>query len=280
MSLQTEIAQVFPKYERIIMARGEASDSTWQASISTGKALEFISLLMILQGLEELEAIVSIDRMYWDNPDYFYLRNEIPFHHGAQAGHTGSLNELVPLSDRFYSALMPRVTILYNGKKYLLFREGNPLHLIFRAIQFGETYKDRPDMVLIAGEIDVALNKPTSISYTHKDNSESAVAELSIKNTNLLPVTDYDCSADYEVRTLGVVECSVSKSESHVDNQLNGYIKLFLSSYTSPETLFIHGSRGGSAHRTLNIDFNNLAASISSPRTRLIITSFLTDSMK
>ena len=101
------------------------------------------------------------------------MRNEIPHHHDAQAGHEAGLLNSIELDERFFSSLLPRVEIESASGQLLLFREGNPFHLIDKAFHKATTYKQRPDLVLISGTLDVEVTGKT-VNYnwaTSKDIS-------------------------------------------------------------------------------------------------------------
>jgi len=273
--LKRRSLQIFPDFEFIISAGSDLSKTVWESDLSTGKALEFVSLLALIREVKDLGASVHIDSYFHENPSLYYLRNEIPYHHGAQAGHDAVLDNEFTLFDRFVAALLPRATFEINGKKYMLFREGNPLHLI-EAICIGRSvYRERPDLAIVGGFIELISVKRNEISIIHHGDEANARIEMSVKNSNLIPLKKYLPKDAYEVNTYGLVECSVSKTKSHVDNQLDNYVSLFGSSGVTPDCLFIHGKNIKSKYRTSIVDMSLLVEDIGSSTNRAIMGDYL-----
>ena len=79
--------ELFPKLSPIISFKSEITRSTWESSLETGKAVEFVSLCALAESANRLGLTVKVPLLFTDNPDLFYLRNIIHRHHGAQPGH-------------------------------------------------------------------------------------------------------------------------------------------------------------------------------------------------
>jgi hypothetical protein len=278
-NLRGHAAEYFPDFEVIIGADSASAIEVWESDLTSGKALEFLSMITLLNELASAGANISIDPIFLENPGLYYLRNEIPFHHGAQAGHDGSLSGEFSLANRFTAALLPRASFTIRGKDYMLYREGNPLHLIENIAKYNSPYKERPDLVLVEGNIDEWSVNNGKLSLCHKTRGTSAELSLSIKNSNLIPIHTYSYGSNYEVVTNGVVECSVSKTRDHIDKQLDQYSDLFSSTEVVPTCLFIHGKSGCSKYDTVNIETINMVGDLQSPITKSIISQFWDDAL-
>ncbi len=265
----------FPELSYIINADSESSVTVWNSDLSTGKALEFLTMLALVSEIKRIGAELIIDPIFIDNPNLYYLRNEIPCHHGAQAGHDAALNNEFQLEDRFLSAVTPRAAFVYKGEDYMLFREGNPLHLIESLIKDKGVYKERPDFVVVEGSIKIASVKNGRLVFVHTARNGCAEIELIIKNSNLIPLSGFEAEASYEVETKGVIECSVSKTKANVDKQLDTYVGLFGASLVVPDCLFVHGKSATSKYKTALIDMETLVEDIRSVSNRQIFSDFL-----
>lgn len=252
-----------PEYSTLLAAEGVLARNTWEANLSTGKALEILTLFALLHYSQKNSAVCQIDSFFLENADLFYSRNEIPYHHGAQAGHDAVYSEpSYSLEKRFLSAVMPRATFTIDDREYMVFREGCPLHLFKHIANGGEIYKDRPDLVIVEGSINLLELKNQKISLKHSNSLGDAEIVLSIKNTNLVPLYDYQKTADYDVIINSIYECSVSKTSSHVDEQLARYQTLFSEKQILPNCFFVNGKEAKSAFSTLNVDILKLPHSL------------------
>lgn len=275
MPIRGEIAELYLEFSDFILCDNPITRSTWEADLSTGKALEFIAQFALLDCLRELGALIAISNYYHQNPARFYLRNDIPMHHGAQAGHDAAFENDFPLAERFLAAMLPKADILINGINLMLFREGNPLHLLLHTWNGGDIYKERPDFALIEGEISVEHCNNLSITIMHKSGGGQAEITMSIKNTNVIPLKEYLISDDYVVATLGLIECSVSKTKIHVDKQLDKYAELFKSKSSIPRCLFINGDKYQSKYETIFVDTKDLKKAFASTRLKESIKQYL-----
>lgn len=278
-NLQEQSSIVFPEFKSLIEDTSFESDSAWNSDIKTGKSLEILTLIKIISLAKKNFKSFKIGDLFTPPlQNLFYLRNEIPLHHGAQAGHEGSLISQISLENRFLAAITPRATFEFNGSSWMIFREGNPIHLIFALINGQEQYKDRCDLAIVRGTIEDIVVKNNVLYFSHVDHNESAHYEISIKNTPILPLKNFNSTPDYTVITGGVIECSVSKSKSHVDSQLKRYEELFsVNDNKPPACLFIHGGRERSQFKTLLVNLDNLPDSIDEENSSQVICSFLYD---
>ena len=267
----------FKELRFVIDVASPLSNSVWESNLSTGKALEFVSLIALIREISSMGFEWSIFEFFKNKPEFFYLRNEIPYHHEAQAGHDASVANDISLQDRFKAAILPRATFCANGEKYMVFREGNPLHLIFNLLSGKQLCKERPDLAIVKGEIILRESNDATLHFTHiSSDSEKVDVKLSIKNTNLIPIKSFSVSKNYKVFTSGIVECSVSKSRSHVDNQLDTYSSIFTCENQKLSCVFIHGKKDEASYfPTIKIDMNELVASFATREVRACLGKFI-----
>jgi hypothetical protein len=103
----------------------------WERPIEKGTAFEwFIFAAFIAQSRLRGWSCSFPGLKYPMGREMFVLRNEIPNHYGAQAGHSSALYQKFDLPDRFFYSILPKVIIEKDGKSYSLFREGCPYHKI------------------------------------------------------------------------------------------------------------------------------------------------------
>lgn len=279
MNLQNQAEQQYEEYSEIIASESDLAGTVWFGDLSNGKALEVVSLLQLLHCGPHLGLTVRLPELFADKPHLFYARNELPVHHGAQAGHAISHEFEIGLADRFLAALTPRAELWIDGRSYLVFREGNPYHL-FKTVLDGEpAYNERPDLSIVEGEFELEVQSDSCLKVVHRnhDGSSSAI-ELRIKNSNMLPIDDFESSPDYAVITRGVVECSVSKSARHVSEQLGLYNSLFSNPSKDIANLFVHGKDSATApFDTAIVDMLDLVRSIDSEANREVFSKFLSE---
>ena len=274
-SLQQCALEAFPIYGDIILDSSVLSDSVWNSELKTGKSLEIVALLKVLSLLGDSFGSLGIDDFYLRNPELFYLRNEIPLHHGAQAGHAATLQSPLSLEDRFIASIKPKGHFVCGELSWMVFREGNPLHLLESLVLEKGAYKERNDIVIVRGAIQNVEIKDRVLSFTHWDGSEYAKYQLSVKNSSLIPLKDFEVSKNYSVVTSGIIECSVSKKRSHVERQLAKYQKLFTSGKVAPECLFIHGRNDECSFETLFIELERMVSSFNEKHNHLKFKKYL-----
>src|SRR3989339_1587447 len=134
---------LFPGY----LDRFDWSD-VWERPLASGTAFEWTMVAALAGSLHGAGWDVSFPVLSQPNGrSVFILRNEIPYQHGAQAGHSASTSHAIPLQDRFLQSMVPKMVFEKEKRVFSLFREGCPYH----RIMFGKEYQDRPDIVLVPG---------------------------------------------------------------------------------------------------------------------------------
>ncbi len=265
----------YSEFDELISSTSSRASASWEAEMSTGKVLEVATLFSVMNLLSDKISKVKVHDFLKSNTGLFYLRNEIPVHHGAQVGHLDSVDSEFSLLDRFVSSCLPRASFDIDGNSYMIFREGNPLHLLNSLYLKQDIYKDRPDIVIVRGSLEITSLSDKCVSFKHLVDSESCNFELGVKNSSLIPLRQYECTESYLVSTVGIIECSVSKTKKKVDSQLDDYIKLFTSRDSTPEPLFIHGGEEESVYSTVKVSTYELVKSLEEDMAKDAILDFL-----
>jgi hypothetical protein len=233
-----------PTIKDIIYYDSPITFSTWKAEIETGKAVEFTALCATISSFQKLGYELSVPSLYDDNPDLFYLRNVIPRHHDAQAGHNAAFINQVPLHDRFIASLTPKV-ILRNsvGCVFSIFREGHAVHKIAHLLKNDNEYLDRPDIVISQGEMVLPKISTTEIEFLYMQDIGDISGVLRIRNDSSLPIISFNPEAGADILINGIIECSVGKGIAHAIKQVHRYKTLF-ASVIIPEAALVNGQRG------------------------------------
>ena len=156
----------------------------------------------------------------------FPLRNEVPHHNSAQAGHSGRPRSEMPLRDLFLQSLIPKALLFKGNRTVLLFREGCPYHKLLTK----KNYEDRPDILFVDAEIPNGFPRVCDpyIDYQIDRNGVLlAFGRLRIKNSPSLPIVSSRPTTPVELEVLGVVECSVNKSIQVASGQVEKYSDIF-----------------------------------------------------
>lgn len=262
--LRRSLIEFFPDFKDILLVKNSISDSCWNAPLSTGKLLELVSLLFVCQSFKSFGANIIIPDLYRKKPTLFYLRNEMPLHHAAQAGHSASLVSEVELIDRFVAAFTPKVIINIGENSFYIMREGNPIHELEQAIKDGAEYDVRPDIGIYTGKISVSINE-NIVNVVSMNNVAEIHFSLEAKNTSIIPLIQYNENGEHFITTNGIIECSVNKSTRHANSQIDKYMEIFdNSSSVTVKALFINGGKGQSDYPTLNVNMDSLVDCFSS----------------
>ena len=128
-------ALTYKDLKEIILSDSPLANSVWNSDLRTGKALEIVSLLAVIKNLQKRDVSLILEEKFFVNPSLFYTRNEIPLHYGAQAGHEANLASELTLEERFLASFTPKATFrAEGGASWMVFREGNPLHLLYKLV--------------------------------------------------------------------------------------------------------------------------------------------------
>jgi hypothetical protein len=241
-----------PDLERVLHHDSAISRSTWSPSGETGKSLELLTLCGLVRAFRDKGAAVEFPGVYFANPDLFFLRNTLPRHHDAQAGHGSAHFKEIGLKDRFIAALTPKAVVrLLDGSDLMILREGYPVHLIDWISRGSPEYLDRPDIILAHGSISMNSSHSDELEFSLIDGKERRRGRLRIKNDISIPIVSYDTEGDDQLRVGLFVECSVGKARQAATNQLDRYLELF-SSKKAPISVLVNGR--GKTYGDYNIE--------------------------
>jgi len=233
-----------PELEKIIRHESRATSSTWESGIETGKSIELLSLCALTYSLRSTGHEVTLPRLYDTNPDLFYLRNVLPRHHGAQPGHDAVTHDYIGLKERFLAAMTPKMQIRdLNGREFLIYREGHPVHLIAWLAGGKTEYRDRPDILIAAGacDLDPAGSGELGFKYSHSFGTVSG--NLRIRNDIDVPLISVAVEGETDVPIRTIIECSVGKGSRSAKQQLRRYMELY-SNPERPKSVLVNGKAG------------------------------------
>ena len=198
---------------------------TWQRPLESGIAFEWTTLSAlaaqsIMRGWSYSFPVFNLS----EGRFLFPLRNEIPFHHGAQAGHAISTQHGQTLTNRFLQSLIPKLLIWKEDSYYSFFREGCPYHKIMT----NQDYIDRPDILILFGR--PSLDYPRLVKYGTEidfsfdfNNRENITGRIRIINSATLPLISRTPQEGMIIPIAGLIECSVNKAPRVAAKQLQRY---------------------------------------------------------
>lgn len=240
--LLRELSSKFcPDLRDVIWHESEVTFSTWGQGLETGKAVEFLALCSLIAVFRQEGHEVKIPKLFRDQPDLFYIRNIIPRHHGAQAGHNAADGESIPLLLRFLGALTPRAIIEQSdGYPLLVFREGHPIHFINYAKKYNILYLERPDLLFSKARIHVESNNESELSFTYEFDSGLTSGRMRVANSPKLPLISLNNFGELDIPICGLVECSVGKGRDRAGDQLAAY-KNLCKAHPLPKAVLVNG---------------------------------------
>ncbi len=235
--------QICPDLATVILHNSAITASTWRAGIETGKAVEMLALCALVAAFRSSGHEVSFPDIYTVSPDLFYLRNIIPRHHGAQAGHDAAITAELPLFDRFLAALTPKAMIrTKNGRRFLIYKEGHPVHFMSSFIKEKVEYFDRPDIWIAEGEIDLNVQNPKELPFVYTHPTGRINGSLRIKNDIKIPLISFNRSGLPDIPISGIIECSVGKGKERAEDQLSKYLQICAGTFC-PVSVLINGQK-------------------------------------
>jgi hypothetical protein len=160
----------------------------------------------------------------------FPLRNEVPRHHGGQAGHAHHLGHGLTLAERFLAAMTPKVVLTRGLESLSVFREGCPYH----AIMTGAAYDQRPDILVLRGSpmeefprLDSrGTTQVVQFKFRLADVGEVA-GEVQVRNSPHVPLLWRKPANGCKVAVRGIIECSVRKTVELAGSQVDVYRRVF-----------------------------------------------------
>ncbi len=243
-----------PEFSNVLKVESEVTASTWKASLSSGKALELLSLCGLLSSCRELGMSIELPSLYIEQPELFYLRNVIPRQYVSKPGHSHDSENGLSLKWKFAAALTPKAIIRNeHGLQYCVFREGIATHMIRDLVLKKSEYLDRPDIIVTAGEYETNFLNDSIIEFKYKNKSDELRGSLRIKNSESLPLIDFQGNCSIEAKL--IIECSVDKKSQFATGQLVKYKKLFAGK-TNLHSTFVNGGSKKSLAFDENVNIN------------------------
>jgi hypothetical protein len=192
--------------------------------LKNGKAVEFLSLAVLVSSLESHQVSVVIPEIGENLHDHLYLRNELPLTFGSRPGHSGELPGY-DIATRFVSAFTPKVEFNWQRRTFSVFREGVPARDLLSYVNNGVINRLRADLVVVPG----------SFAISREDHALRIVwVDTNFRMECLLRIVDAPTPSIVFLESQGVipssrllVECSVSKSPSNLKSQLARYVEPF-----------------------------------------------------
>lgn len=206
----------------------------WAAPPVTGKSLELATLALLHGALQSVGANIAIPPAIAGRPDLFLARNELPQHHGAQAGHSSVIPDA---SDRFLAALTPKFSFRVDNRSFAVFREGFPLHALAQFVETKSVYKDRPDVVVAEGQFEITSSDGISTIKAELPTGQYLV-RLREVNSGKPRLVEWETNSATKPNPLAVFECSWNKSEQTAYRQLYRYMEL-MPPIRIDQTLFV-----------------------------------------
>lgn len=173
----------------------------------------------------------------------FPLRNEIPYHHGSQAGHVDGNQHSLSLSLRFLQSLVPKLILEKGGRYYSVFREGCPYH----EIMTGRIYDNRPDILFLGGRPSLSfprlIQDDIEVDFSFDLTEGPTISgRLRVINSRTLPCRVRFPKQGMAIPVAGIVECSINKSQDIANSQLHTYRNLYTSPSKVPPIFLLTGN--------------------------------------
>jgi len=216
----------------------------WERPLDSGVGYEWAVFASLIDAAESQGWQVKYPILdYPQLTELFVFRNELPYQHGAQAGHSFVTRENLSLSDRFMASLLPKAILSKNGTNVSVFKEGSPYH----KMMYKNNYLDRPDIVFVLGMPTKGyprISKDSLIDFSYDlDKDKKIYGQLRAIDTNLRPIKSRYPVKGLIVPALGIIECSVNKKLDAVKAQTKRYVGLFKTGQEDPKILVVTGNK-------------------------------------
>lgn len=215
----------------------------WERPIENGASYEWTTIAALIDSMRDKGYNISFPCS--NNPNLkslFVLRNEVPYQHAAQAGHSLEGSESI-LAHSFMASLLPKVVFKKENRSISLFTEGYPYHKLMSI----KSYSERPDIILVEGEVTEGFpelngeNSRINFSFTLK-NSHEISGQLRTIKSSVIPLTRRIPLEGCEPAVLAVIETSVNKSYRKAHGQLARYSEIFSNEDGAPELFLVSGN--------------------------------------
>lgn len=252
-----DLLPIFQTLAPELFERYQWSD-IWERPLENGAAYEWTVIASLIHTAREngYEITLPFDE-YVDLGMLYPFRNEIPFQHAAQAGH--SLDTVdAPLVNKFLSALIPKVTFNKDGKAYSIFTEGFPYHKLMSS----KSYTERPDIVIAEGRVTKGypelVSEGTRVNFAYTQGESEISGQLRIIKNSVLPLTKREPAAGCEPNVTCIIETTVNKTYVRAMAQLNRYSEIFSNESVNPKLFLV------SANNISGPDLNSYFTDLSS----------------
>jgi hypothetical protein len=199
----------------------------WDRPLETGAAFEWTMLAALAAEANQLGWRFSFPVLdIYEGRALFVLRNEIPRHHGAQAGHAAQFQQSISLQMRFLQTFVPKLLLEKGDSCFSIFREGCPYH----SLMISREYKERPDILFLPGKPTQGYPKlnDSIIEFSFVLNGGAGISgSLRAVNSPSVHCIARTPSGGFQLPVTGIIECSVNKPAKTAERQLNSYSTLF-----------------------------------------------------
>lgn len=202
-----------------------SSNSTWDGNLSNGKFVEYLTICMVMRFVACSEFNVRFDPLLESNPDFFYLRNQLPLAHGARPGNS-AIDAHFPLSERYLASFIPKLAFDFGEEQYGVFREGFPGFELLAYLYDSDLTRYRSDLLILPGNFTTRADTGTMhFTWHHRDFSFNVL--LRTVNSPSPQIIDYELFGD-PPKAAALFECSVGKTKIQLERQTSDYLNLSL----------------------------------------------------
>lgn len=215
----------------------------WQRPIENGASYEWTMMAALAHEATKQGYSCSYPlAQFKELSALFPMRNEVPFQHAAQAGHSLDINSF-PLPQIFLAALLPKITFRKGSRSISVFTEGYPYHKLMTS----KVYTERPDIVIVEGETLEQTPELTGedafITFGYDPLLRAPVTgQLRTLKSSVVPLTKRDPIEGCELPVLTIIETSVNKSYRKAFEQISRYREAFSSSDSIPHLFLVSGN--------------------------------------
>lgn len=215
----------------------------WNRKLESGTAFEWTVFSALIKTAKDHGISVTMPLIeHYNAGEFFILRNEIPFTHGAQAGNSASALSSKGLKERFFYSLVPKAVFFCDNQYYSVFREGCPYH----KIMCGQNYLERTDIIIMAGntlENYPQLNTSgNEVNFAFQNKDQKVSGTLRVRNSPFIPCKIRYPRQNVFLEPAGIIECSVNKTAETAAAQLDKYDALFSNGEHHPAFSLITGN--------------------------------------
>lgn len=215
----------------------------WQRPIENGASYEWTMIAALIHEAEDNGYVSTFPlSKFAELKQLFPLRNEVPFQHAAQAGHSLGVSAF-SLAETFRASLLPKVTLQGGSKTFSIFTEGYPYHKLMSS----KVYTERPDIVIVEGRVVDGMPALTGddafIDFEYDPVLLPPVSgQLRTIKSSMIPMTKRNPTEGCELPVLTIIETSINKSYKHALNQISRYREIFSTREYAPNLFLVAGN--------------------------------------